>query len=263
MLKIKMYSMYDHFPALNPQGNEPHINCYSDTHVTECTGAGKNIALMLEPRSMINSSYDYVYEHQKYFKHIFTHDSRLLTLPQAHLFTWGDVWLQTDSNKTKGISICTSYKNWCPLHNARLELARMYQGSLKVDTFFGDWNNPQIPNIKPQDYLEHYKYSIIIENDVDEYWYTEKILNCFATKTVPIYVGATKIHELFNDDGIIQVNNWRDIPQIVDTLQIDADYNARHEAIEDNYKRVEPYKVKWKDRFIRDYGQILEGLQNE
>jgi hypothetical protein len=136
----------------------------------------------------------------------------------------------------------------------------MYKDSNKVDTFFGDWNNPQIPNIKPQDYLEHYKFSIVIENDIDDYWFTEKILNCFSTKTVPIYVGAKKIYNLFNSDGIIQIDDWKDIPRIIDHLNIDEAYQNRLEAINDNFRRVEPYKINWKTRFFRDYEALMEGL---
>lgn len=265
MIKLKMHAMYDHFPDLTPKEGEKYIDCYSDTYVTECTAPGNNIALMLEPRSMIGDAYNYVYQHHDYFKWIFTHDSVLLSYNNAKLFTWGDVWLDTDSEKTKGISLCTSYKNWCPLHNARLELANYYKNRPEVDVFFGDWNNPSIPQVEAKDYLEHYKFSIIIENDVDDYWYTEKILNCFATKTVPIYLGARKIFHLFNDSGIITVNDWHDIPRVVEYLNrepqnLETAYTRRLKAIEDNYRAVEPYKVKWKERFLRDNKRLLEGM---
>lgn len=264
MLKIRMHAIYDHFPEHNPFENEPCIECYSDTKVFDCNcKTGRNIALLLEPKSMISDAYKFVAENPRYFEYIFTHDSELLELPQSRLLLWGDVWIDTDSKKTKGISICTSYKNWCSLHNARLELARYFENGDIVDVFFGDWNNPKIPNINPKDYLEEYKFSIVIENDIDEYWYTEKILNCFATKTIPIYVGATRIGDVFNIDGIIQVDNWKVIPEMVKTLNIDAEYEKRLSAIEDNYNRVKPYKVNWKQRFFNDYGDILEELLNE
>ncbi len=262
-MKIKMHAMYDHFPAYNPQDGEESIDCYSDTYVSECKGPGRNIALLLEPRSMIGPAYDYCMEHPDYFEYIFTHDSQLLKLPNSKLFLWCDVWLQTDSEKNKGISLCTSYKNWCPLHNARLKIAEHYKDSDKVDVFYGDWNNSEIANVPPQAYLEHYKFSIIIENDIDEKWYTEKILNCFSTKTVPIYHGATKIGEDFNKDGIIEVENWEDIFEIVEKLDIDSEYAIRQQAIEDNYNRLDAYKTPWKERFFDTYGDILEGMMHE
>lgn len=262
MIRLKMHSMYDHFPNHNPVEGEPYIDCYNDNFVQECKGEGKNIALLLEPRSMIGSAYDYVYDHQNYFKYIFTHDSKLLTLPQSRIFNWSDIWLETNSDKTKGISLCTSHKDWCPLHHARLELANYYIDKPEVDVFCGEWVTPDKPSVKPDDYLEHYKFSIVIENDIDEFWFTEKILNCFSTKTVPIYVGATKIYELFDADGIIQVNDYHDIPRIIEHLNIDEAYANRKNAIEHNFKAIEPYKVKWKHRFFNHYGLLLEDLQN-
>lgn len=259
-MRIKMYALYDHFPELNPKEGEDYINCYSDSYVKECQEPGKNIALLLEPRSMVGEFYDYVDEHADYFKYIFTHDSKILKHDNARLMMWNEVWLITDSPKTKGISLCTSYKNWCPLHIARMELAKMLEND--IDVFWGDWNNPNIPNIKPNDYLEHYKFSVIIENDIDNYWYTEKILNCFGTKTVPIYVGSPIIGEIFNPDGIIEIRDWHDIPELVKNLDVDSEYSKRIDAINDNFGRLEPYKVGWKERFFRDYGELLGEVQN-
>ena len=262
MIRIKMHAMYDHFPDHNPVKDEPYIDCYSDTYVRNCINDGNNIALLLEPKSMIGDAYDYVLTHYTQFKYIFTHDSQLLRLPNARMLNWADVWLTTDSPKTKGISLVTSPKDWCPLHHARLELYNYFKEHGGVDVFYGDWNNTEIANIKPQDYLEHYKFSIIIENDIDDFWYTEKILNCFATKTVPIYVGARKIRKLFNEDGIIALP-VEDIPRIVAHLNVDEAYRYRKKAIEDNFKLVEPYKTPWKERFFRDYGDLLEEMMNE
>lgn len=262
-MKIKMHAMYDHFPELTPQDGAPYIDCYSDSHVKECTSSGKNIALLLEPRSMIGEYYNYVYEHANYFRYIFTHDSQLLTLPQARLFTWSDIWLTTDSEKNKGISLCTSYKDWCPLHHARLELARQFNNNPKVDVYYGAWGDSVIPEVKAKDYLEHYKFSIIIENDIDDYWYTEKILNCFATKTIPIYVGSPIIHKLFNGRGIIQCTDWHEIPHIVEHLDVDREYQDRLDAVNYNFMQTEPWKTPWKERFFRDYGDLLEELLNE
>ena len=101
---------------------------------------------------------------------------------------------------------------------------------------------------------------IVIENYIDDLWFTEKILNCFSTKTVPIYYGARNIGQLFNADGIIQVDDWRKIPEIVANLDIDAEYEKRREAIEDNFERVKAYDIRWFDRFFNTYGDLLEEM---
>lgn len=262
-MNISMHAMYDHFPEHHPVPGQPCIEMWSDSHVFGLKEGTKNVALLLEPKSMLGDAYEFVKANANSFRYIFTHDSELLALSQSRMLNWADVWLRTDSPKTKNVSIITSSKNWCPLHIARIKLADMFAESPVVDVFRGDWNNPNVKNYKPEEYLSEYKFSIIIENDIDELWFTEKILNCFSTKTVPIYVGATSIGKIFNPEGIIQVNDWRNIPTIVHNLDIDNEYAKRSAAIADNYERCRPWEVKWKERFFRDYGQILEDLQNE
>lgn len=262
-MNINMHAMYDHFPEHHPVPGEPCIEMWSDSHVFGLKEGQKNVALLLEPKSMLGDAYEFVKANANSFRYIFTHDSELLALPQSRMLNWADVWIRTDSPKTKSISLITSSKNWCPLHIARLKLADCLMESPVVDVFRGDWNNLNVKNYKPEEYLSEYKFSIIIENDIDELWFTEKILNCFSTKTVPIYVGATKIGNVFNADGIIQVDDWRNIPTIVHNLDIDSEYAKRTAAIADNFERCRPWEVKWKERFFRDYGDILEGLQNE
>lgn len=233
-----------------------YLDVYYDQTVLDCKDNNKKIAVLLEPRSMIGEAYDYCMEHPGEFGYIFTHDSKLLTLPNARYLNWSNVWFTSDSVKNKGISLVSSWKNWCPLHNARIELARYFEHNPAVDVYgsYRDkdgWCDTDTAH-------EHYRFAIVIENDIDEYWFTEKILNCFSTKTVPIYVGATRIGDIFNADGIIQVHNWRMIPEIIRSLDVDLEYTKRQQAIEDNFCRAIPYTISWAERFMNDYDQILE-----
>lgn len=222
---------------------------------------GKAIAVLLEPKSLITDAYDYCEKHTRYYRYIFTHDTSLLRQPNARYLNWSSVWHKSDVKKTKGISIISSYKDWCPLHKARIELAKYFENVEKVDCFGSYRDKDKWVDVKEAH--EKYKFAIVIENDIDDYWYTEKILNCFSNKVVPIYVGARRIGDIFNPNGIIQVENWQLIPEIVRTLDIDTEYEKRKAAIEDNYKRVKPYETPWTERFINDYGWLIEELENE
>lgn len=253
MVKLLTHSQfnYDTFPNNHPEPGEKYIDVWQDNEVINHRGG---IALLLEPRSLIGSAYEYVENHASDYDLIFTHDSNLLKFNNAHLLIWASVWCTTDSPKTKGISLVSSAKDWCPLHKARLSLAKLFEKSSKVDTF-GDFNGG--PTVGAKEAHEHYKFAIIIENDVDDNWITEKVFNCFATKTVPIYLGG-KLEE-FNQDGIIRVNDWVEIPSIVNELDLDS-YEKYLPAVNDNFKRVEKYKTGWLDRFFNDYGELLEDL---
>ena len=55
--------------------------------------------------------------------------------------------------------------------------------------------------------LSKYRYSIAIENDSSEHYFTEKILDCFESLTVPIYFGAPDIDTFFPPDSFIRLQN--------------------------------------------------------
>ena len=260
MIRFNHHSQfgYDTFPDLHPVDGQPFVNTYQDN---SCIDQTDGIAFLFEPKSMIGPAYDYVENNADKFDLIFTHDSRLLEKTNAYFFSWADVWLTTDSEKTKDISLVSSWKDWCELHKRRIELARFYKDSGKVDVY-GTYDNPENKEMRavpPETYLEHYKFSIIIENDIDELWYTEKILNCFSTKTVPIYLGATKIGDIFNDKGIIQAKNIEEIKEIVENLDTQS-YASYLPYINDNFERVKKYAKPWDKRFFDTYKDVIEGM---
>mmetsp|Transcript_3280 Transcript_3280/g.6506 ORF Transcript_3280/g.6506 Transcript_3280/m.6506 type:complete len:447 (-) Transcript_3280:263-1603(-) len=52
------------------------------------------------------------------------------------------------------------------------------------------------------------QFHIAIENIVQDDYFTEKILDCFLTCTVPVYVGCPNIGKYFDIEGIIHVGNF-------------------------------------------------------
>lgn len=94
--------------------------------------------------------------------------------------------------------------------------------------------------------LQDYRYSIIIENDITPYFFTEKITNCFISQTIPIYLGATQIHKFFNPDGIITIS-LEDLDRLGDILKqcTPQEYERRLPAILDNFERVKEYSSSW------------------
>ena len=75
--------------------------------------------------------------------------------------------------------------------------------------------------------------TIVFENAAYPNYHTEKITDCFATGTIPIYYGCEEIGDFFDADGIITLTNDFDI----DNLDFDL-YYSKIEAIENNFKRV-------------------------
>lgn len=258
-MKITLKSQYDHFttnqkPKYIEWTNEPTgITCYANEYVeTVDTPKEKSIALLIEPRSLYGGVYDWMEKNYDRFKYVFTHDSVLLSkLPNAKLILFGGVWASDPQEKTKNISMISSDKHLCPLHDIRYNLCRQLERY--IDCY--GYNGHRIDTISAH---APYRYAVVIENYIDDYWFTEKICNCFANKTIPIYSGALKIGDYFNADGIIQVVP-EDIKDVVKSLKPEEEYKKHLEAVEDNFQRVKKYYC-FEDWFYHTYKDLLEGI---
>ena len=259
-MNIKMHGYYDYFPNHHVTIGEPYIDCYNDHFVAIEEIKPNSIALMIEPRSIEPRGYDFLLKNNNWqkFKYIFTHDSELLQLPNAKFVTNFSIYDWSDIPKTKFCSFISSDKEMCDLHIKRKKLA--FELENEIDCF-GTYNGGP----KVDTYTSHapYRYAVIMENYIDDYWFTEKILNCFSNKTVPIYYGARKINEFFNPNGIIQVS-FDGIKSCLKIMSGDYGvrwYEGRRAAIQDNYNRVGKYEnlETW---FFNEYGGLLNDLHS-
>jgi len=82
--------------------------------------------------------------------------------------------------------------------------------------------------------LHDYSYSIAIENSSQKYYFTEKIIDCFLTWTMPIYWGCPNISEFFPENSyyVIDLARPEDIKEIIkkpiEKKHIDALKEARN-----------------------------------
>lgn len=56
------------------------------------------------------------------------------------------------------------------------------------------------------DGLAPYRYSIAIENFSNQYYWTEKIADCFLSWTMPVYYGCTEIEKYFPEEAMIRID---------------------------------------------------------
>ena len=101
-------------------------------------------------------------------------------------------------------------------------------------------------------------FHIAIENVSIANFFTEKLIDCFQTKTVPIYWGCTNIEEYFNDNGIIVV---KDLSQIMNACtNISPEYyEMLLPFVEENYK----LSHKWCDQMGQLKNGIIQVLKEE
>ena len=259
MNKMRLISQYEDYGNKDLWDANSLVKCVCDEQIFGNKREGKQVMLLIEPRSIQPNVYEYVLQVADQYEYVFTHDSQLLfTLPNAKPILWGGVWCRCENpKKTKLISMTSSNKAMCDLHKERMRIARKYKD--KIDVFGtidgGEWCDPI-------DTLEPYMYSVVIENHIDNIWFTEKICNCFATKTIPIYYGARDISEYFNKNGMIICNSIEEVEEhIDDILSHKEEYTAMYGTpeLEENYELSKQYE-KFDEWLYRTYEKEIEEL---
>ena len=138
--------------------------------------------------------------------------------------------------KNKLVSAIVSSKAFLPGHVKRLEFIKAIQ--TKID-LFGRGMGKEIPS--KIDALRDYMFSVAIENvSCDDNYFSEKIMDCFLTGTVPIYHGCTNIGEFFDMRGILYFENQEQLDEIVDSLTPEK-YESMLEYIKINYEKA----IQW------------------
>jgi hypothetical protein len=181
----------------------------------------------------------------KKYELIFTYDTQLIKLnPNKFKFIHPNgIWIDDIGLKSKNklISMISSNKNITKGHKKRLEIVEKYKNN--VDLFGSGFNEIK----KKEEGLNNYMFSIVVENGVFDDYFSEKILDCFATGTIPIYLGTKNIDKYFNSDGIIKLNDEFKIESINEEL-----YNSKIEIVKENYNKVLEYEIP-EDLLLKNY----------
>lgn len=171
------------------------------------------------------------------------HPYILTQCENSELFPFGDCWIYNKKDrvlhkKTKTLSIIASGTKNCEGHILRHSIAR--DKSIDIDVFGKGYNFIENKITGFKDYM----FSIVIENDNTDNWFTEKIIDCLVTGTVPIYWGCSNIGEYFNTKGFIQVSNLEEVKSVLPTLNKDK-YNSMLPFIKQNYDLALEYADLW------------------
>lgn len=85
-----------------------------------------------------------------------------------------------------------------------------------------------------KDYIfESSQYSIVIENHRNENYFSEKLIDCLVTETIPFYWGCTNINDYFDKSGIIKFEDASDLINKIKLITPDL-YSSRKEVIKKN-----------------------------
>lgn len=210
-----------------------------------------------------------VQNYRNKYTHLLTYQEDVLdTNPKARLFHFPNTWVKEYVSKQKEFSVSTVVggKNMALLegHALRHELWRSREQITIPKKFYLSGNANHFHTFVPwseADYtgqlilgaskepLFDSMFHIAIENTSIANFFTEKLIDCFQTKTVPVYYGCRNIGDYFNIDGIIVVNNIQEIIAVCNYLKPGM-YNEILPSIEENYLRSN----KWCDQM----GQLKE-----
>lgn len=223
------------------KGELKDITCFVDEAVVPNININgvKKFGWIVESSAVIPDVVDSVVRNWKEisesYEFIIAHDKKITQLADNFFYLPPHgYWIKEPQlyPKTKLCSMITSNKRMCKGHDYRLNWMSRLQH--EVDLFGRGLNDFEFKEEALADYL----FSITIENDCYETYWSEKILDCFACGTIPIYHGAPDIGNYFNMDGIIILNENFDIKSLTPEL-----YLSKQDAIIDNFNRSLEYNV--------------------
>lgn len=220
-----------------------------------------NIAWAIESKSLDNQIYKSVIKNCHSYDYILTHDLTTLKELQNENYNsalwcpaagcWIEYCDRSVYSKTKNLSIIASEKRNTYGHKLRHDIIE--KSRTLFDGIYGRAYQPVKNKITA---LKDYRFSVTIENENSEDAFTEKLIDCFVTGTIPIYYGTPNIGKYFNIDSILTINNIDDFDKITHYICEDY-YQSKITAIYDNFERAKNY-VNSEDWIYNNYPQIFK-----
>lgn len=227
-----------------------------------------NIFIQVEP-NIICDNRDYLIENKNKYQIILTFDKYILDYcSNSKFYVYGTTWIPKEiySNldmlkKEFKISTLASSKlinnaaghhfrqiihhNQTLLNNFPITFFR----SLRTQPYLTDYgDNPFLEFDSKTGLFEEFEFSIVVENSQQENYFTEKLIDCLLTKTIPIYWGCPNISEFFNTSGWIILTNTT-IEELISKLQslTSSYYSNYKQIILENYEKAEKYANLYKN----------------
>ena len=236
----------------------------------------RKVFLQMEPDS-ISPCYNFLKEHSHLFDYIICYDPSKVQASNTIGMHCGGTWIDKSdylnidiSLKKFKISNLCGTKQFTHAHNLRIYLY-MNQSIFNTYpiTFFrcppnghGSHNGAILPDINNNPIIDSdhkakislfkdFQYSIVIENSRETGYFSEKLIDCLITKTIPIYYGCENIADYFNTDGWIILSSDDIVQELYEKLPIlnEEYYSKYSNTIEENYKKAINYSCSLTNSF--------------
>ena len=229
--------------------NKDGITIFTDTFIfsddVDIVNSKYKIGWIIETRETNTSRvFDEIDNVIDKFDFIMTYDEELLKQypEKTEFYPFGGSWVIRDNygiyEKDKHLSMIYSDKRRTSGHRLRHDIANRFGG---VIDYYG--SGAGAPFKYKEEVLAPYRFSIVIENYKSKYYFSEKLLDCLAVGTVPIYWGAEDVGNYFDDRGIITFKDMEELNSIISNLTEEM-YESKLEYIKNNLNLVKRYDTQ-------------------
>ena len=223
------------------------------------SSADIKVLVQIEPNQIYNIKEKMIWNQSK-FDLILSWDEDILEkCKNSKQFVFGTSWVdpkKLNLNKQNEISFLTSDKNYLPGHLLRQEIYQYLRLNKSINDF-KVLNLRSPPRIQSKDVLfEKSKYSIAVENVKVNNFITEKLIDCFVSKTIPIYYGCPNVGNFFNSDGILHFDTLDELKKLLHGLTPEF-YEQNQKCVEENYQKSLEY-VDFHERIKKEIEQYIQ-----
>ena len=234
-------------------GENDHIVIfpYGRTVLTANAQVNCKVSLIIFEPKAIHARYFNIIPILRYLYHnILVRDPKLASkYNNVHSLSLANLWVEIDTHrlpdflKRHGISLIASMKNDLEGHKLRHKLISLDKSHThQLLTPLGRAYE-QFDDIVTA--LAPFRYSVIVENCIEPHYFTEKILNCLACKTIPIYWGHESIKQYFDTSNWLFFNDLEDGYEKI-KFASSGKHIVSQVKIHENYVQAKSYKNFYK-----------------
>jgi hypothetical protein len=208
------------------------------------------ILILMEPTMALVSD---VMSKPRCYTHVLTyHEDILANNPRSTVFNGTTTWVDPYKEREKKFCVSTvvgakKYIHF-PGYAKRRELWNR-QGEITIPKDFYLSGNDVISGVDYsnnlvlgdyKDVMFDCQYHVAIENAYMKNFFTEKLIDCFLSYTIPIFIGAPNVGDFFNLDGMYVCETINDVIDTINGLTPEI-YEQKIDAINENYNTAMGY----------------------
>ena len=234
-------------------GENDHIVIfpYGRTVLTANAQVNCKVSLIIFEPKAIHARYFNIIPVLRYLYHnILVRDPKLASkYTNVHSLSLANLWVEIDTHrlpdflKRHGISLIASMKNDLEGHKLRhklisLDKSHTHQLLTPLGRAYEQFDD-MVTALAP------FRYSVVVENCIEPHYFTEKILNCLACKTIPIYWGHGSIKQYFDTSNWLFFNDLEDGYEKI-KFASSGKHIVSQVKIHENYVQAKSYKNFYK-----------------